>query len=109
MSSSIPAHENTTFYRVALSTVIGFILGVFGLIAGAVWALALDGNVPLVAAIVGAVAAMWGMVACQLTPTGGVIMENKTTVNYAVIALHGWLTFIACIIALIVWAVRAVV
>jgi hypothetical protein len=46
------------------------------------------------------------MVVVQLTPTGGVIMENKTTVNYAVIALHGWITFVACVVALIVWGVR---
>ena len=99
--------ENTSLYRIVLSTTGALILGAFGLLAGAVWALALDADIVPVALIVGAVAAAWGLIVVQLTPTGGVIMENKTTVNYAVIALHGWLTFFACVIALIVWVVRA--
>ena len=101
--------QNTTLYRFGLSAAGGLILGAFGLLAGAVWALALDADVLTVALVVGALGALWGMVVVQLTPTGDVIMENKTTVNYAVIALHGWLTFLACVIALIVWGVRAAV
>ena len=65
-------------------------------------------DVVLAAIVVGAVAALWGMMVVQLTPTGGVIMENKTTVNYAMIALHGWIAFYACIVALLAWAIRSV-
>ena len=99
--------ENTTLYRTGLSLAGGVIIGSFGLLAGALWALASGADVLIVALIVGAVMAVWGAICVQLTPTGGVIMENKTTVNYAVVALHGWLTFLACLLALIVWAVRS--
>jgi hypothetical protein len=98
--------QNVTFYRIALSTAGAVIIGAFGLLAGAFWGLATGADVLIAALIVGAIAAAWGAVCFQLTPTGGSIMENKTTVNYAVIALHGWLAGFACIIALIVWAVR---
>ncbi len=76
------------------------------MLAGASWGLAVAANTLIVIAIVGALAAVWGSLVVQLTPTGGVIMENKTTVNYAVLALHGWLTFFACLSALLVWALR---
>jgi hypothetical protein len=99
--------ENTMLYRTGLSAVGGLILGAFGLLAGALWALAVGADVVLVCLVVAALASLWGMVVVQLTPTGGVIMENKTTVNYAVIALHGWITFFICLVALVVWAIRA--
>jgi hypothetical protein len=101
--------QNVTFYRIALSTAGAVIIGAFGLLAGAVWGLATGADVILAALIVGAIAAAWGAVCFQLTPTGGSIMENKTTVNYAVIALHGWVTAFACILALIVWVAREAV
>lgn len=99
--------ENTTLYRTGLSAIGGLIIGAMGALAGAVWALATGASLPLLTIIVAAVACLWGMIVVQLTPTGGVIMENKTTVNYAVIALHGWFTFFASVLALIVWAVRS--
>ena len=100
--------DNTALYRTGLSAVGGLIIGSCGLIVGAVWGLAVGADVVLAAVIVGAVAALWGMMVVQLTPTGGVIMENKTTVNYAMIALHGWIAFYACIVALLAWAIRSV-
>jgi hypothetical protein len=100
--------ENTTFYRIGLSAAGFLIIGVFGLLAGLVWALATGADLLLVGLIIAAVAGFWGAICVQLTPTGGVIMENKTTVNYAVIALHGWLTFLAVLVALLVWLVRVV-
>jgi len=84
----------------------GLILGAFGLLAGAAWGAASGLGVGVVALALGAVGFVWGAICFQLTPTGGVIMENKTTVNYAVIAVHGWLTFFACMAALLVWALR---
>lgn len=101
--------ENTTFYRIGLSAAGFLIIGLFGLLAGLVWALAVDANLLLIGLIVAAIAGAWGAICVQLTPTGGVIMENKTTVNYAVIALHGWMTFLAVVVALAVWLVRVVV
>ena len=99
--------ENTTFYRIGLSVAGFLIIGLFGLIGGLVWALAVGGDLLLTALIIAAIAGVWGATCVQLTPTGGVIMENKTTVNYAVIALHGWMTFLAVLVALVVWAIRA--
>jgi hypothetical protein len=100
--------ENTTLYRTSLSAVGGLIIGGLGLVAGAAWGVAAGADVALAAVIAGAAACLWGMFAVQLTPTGGVIMENKTTVNYAVVALHCWIAAFACLVALAVWAVRAV-
>ena len=98
--------ENTFFYRTALSLWGAITVGVFAAIVGAVWALALGTDVVIGAVILGAIGAVWGGVAFQLTPTGGIIMENKTTVNYAVVALHGWFAAFACLIALIVLLIR---
>ena len=99
--------DNVTLYKIALSLAGAAIIGALGLLVGAVWALAVGVCVWKAAGIVGAIGAVWGAVCFQLTPTGGVIMENKTTVNYAMVALHGWLAFFACLVALIVWALRA--
>jgi hypothetical protein len=101
--------ENTTLYRIGLSTAGFVIIGFFGLLAGLVWALAVGANIVLTGLVIAAIAGVWGATCVQLTPTGGVIMENKTTVNYAVIALHGWMTFLAVLVALIVWAIRVIV
>ncbi len=101
--------ENTTFYRIGLSAAGFLIIGFFGLLAGLVWTLAVGADLLLTALIIAAIAGIWGAACFQLTPTGGIIMENKTTVNYAVIALHGWMTFLVIVVALIVWAIRVVV
>jgi hypothetical protein len=97
--------ENVTLYRIGLSAAGALSIGLLGLMVGAAWrwALGADASFAIVAA---AVAALWGAIVVQLTPTGGVIMENKTTVNYAVVALHGWYAFFLCLIALMVWALR---
>jgi hypothetical protein len=97
---------NATVYRVALSTVGGLIIGALGLGVGAAWALGVGADTLAGALLVGAVGALWGAVAVQLTPTGGVILENRTTVNYAIFALHGWYAAFLCIAALAVWAIR---
>lgn len=101
--------ENTAFYRISLSAAGFVIIGLFGLLAGAVWALAVGADLLVVAFVIALVAGIWGATCFQLTPTGGVIMENKTTVNYAVIALHGWLTFLVVLVALVVWLVRVLI
>ena len=98
--------QSAKLYRISLSAVGGLIIGGLGLVLGAVWAWALGGPVLPVAAVLGAIGALWGMICVHLTPTGGVILENRTTVNYAVFALHGWMTFLACVLAVIVFAVR---
>jgi hypothetical protein len=100
--------QSQKLYRISLSAVGGLIIGALGLLTGAVWALAVGAPVPLVAAILAAIGALWGMICVQLTPTGGVIIENRTTVNYAVWALHGWVAFLACVVALVVLAIRTV-
>lgn len=98
--------QSAKLYRFSLSAVGGLIIGGLGMVLGAVWAWAVGAPVLLVTAVLGAIAAVWGMICVQLTPTGGVILENRTTVNYAVFALHGWITFLACILALLVFAIR---
>ena len=99
--------QSAKLYRISLSAAGGLIIGGLGALVGAVWAWAVGAPALPVAAALGVVAAVWGMVCVQLTPTGGVILENRTTVNYAVFALHGWMTFLACILALVVFAVRS--
>jgi hypothetical protein len=101
--------ENDTLYRISLSLAGGLILGLMGLLAGAAWGAATGAGLLPGALVLGAVGFVWGAICFQLTPTGGVIMENKTTVNYAVIATHGWMAFFAIVLALIVWGVRSAV
>ena len=81
--------QSARLYRISLSAVGGLIIGGLGLILGAVWAWAVGAPVLLGAAALGAIGAAWGAICVHLTPTGGVILENRTTVNYAVFALHG--------------------
>jgi len=99
--------SNPIFYRIGLSLAGGTILGAFGLIGGAVWAEAVGVDVLVVAQVAGTIAAFWGITVVHLTPTGGTITENRTTVNYAVFALHGWYAFFLCLAALMVWALRS--
>jgi hypothetical protein len=99
--------ENTLLYRLGLSGAGGLVTGAMGLLAGAAWGLALDLDVLVAALVLGALTFVWGAISFQLTPTGGVIMQNKTTVNYAVIATHGYIAAFACIFALIAYVVRA--
>ena len=99
--------QSAKLYLVSLSLVGGLIIGALALVTGAVWAWAVGAPVLPVAAALGAIGAVWGMVCVQLTPTGGVILENRTTVNYAIFALHGWMGFLACLLALLVFAVRS--
>ena len=84
--------ENTILYRTALSLWGAITIGLFGALVGTVWAAVLGVDLLIGAVVVAVVGAVWGGIIFQLTPTGGIVMENKTTVNYAVIALHGWLT-----------------
>jgi len=100
--------ENTFFYRTALSLSGAVSIGGFAAIVGAMWALALGTDVVMGAVILGAIGAIWGAISFQLTPTGGIIMENKTTVNYAVVALHGWFAALLSLVALIVLLIRQV-
>jgi hypothetical protein len=97
--------DNVTLYRIGLSAAGAVSIGLLGLIVGAFWCWAVDGDASF-AIVFAAITALWGAIVVQLTPTGGVIMENKTTVNYAVVALHGWYAFLLCLIALAVWALR---
>jgi hypothetical protein len=98
--------DNVALYRIGLSAAGALSMGLLGLTVGAVWSWAVDADTSFAIALA-AVAGLWGAIVVQLTPTGGVIMENKTTVNYAVVALHGWYAFFLCLIALVVWALRA--
>jgi hypothetical protein len=98
--------ENTTLYRIGLSGAGGLITGLLGLLVGAVWGLALDVSLPAPALVLGALGFVWGAISFQLTPTGGVIMENRTTVNYAVVATYAWIAAFFCLIALITFVIR---
>ena len=101
--------ENTTLYRIGLSSVGGAITALLGLIVGAAWGLALDTGLVMPALVLGVLGFVWGANSFQLTPTGGVIMENRTTVNYAVVATYAWIAAFACIVALIAYAVRSLI
>jgi hypothetical protein len=101
--------ENTTLYRIALSGTGGAITALLGLLVGAVWALALDVDLVIPAMVLCALGFIWGAVSFQLTPTGGVIMENRTTVNYAVAVTYAWIAAFACIAAAIVYTLRVMV
>ena len=100
------ADKNVLLFRTFLSIWGALSLGFFGLLVGLVWGGALGAGMLLGAAVVGIVGAVWGALTFQLTPTGGIVMENKATVNYAVIALHGYFAAFVSAIGLIVWALR---
>jgi hypothetical protein len=108
MSMMKAAEERTLLFRGFLSLWGAVTIGFFGVIVGAVWGAALDVGAVEGAIVLGIVGAIWGAIVFQLTPTGGVIMENKSTVNYAVIALHGWFAGIIAVIGLIVWLILEV-
>jgi thiamine transporter ThiT len=100
--------EDVRVYKIALSAVGGLLIGFLGLLAGTAWERALGKSDSRLAWKVAGLAGLWGMTVVQLTPTGGVIMENKATVNYAVFALHGWISFFASVLAGCVWLGRTV-
>jgi len=100
--------ENTTLYRIALSGTGGAITALLGVVGGAAWAAALNVDMLILALALGALGFVWGAISFQLTPTGGVIMENRTTVNYAVVATSAWIAAFACIFALVAFIVRTV-
>jgi hypothetical protein len=97
---------NESLYRLALSGVGAILLGTMGGVVGLAWVYAFDGSL-WPATVLGTIAAFWGAVVVHLTPTGGRITENRTTVNYAVIALHAWYSVFLCILALLVYAIRS--
>lgn len=100
--------ENTTLFRLGLSGVGGAITALLGLLVGAAWAAALGVDVLLLAVVIAALGFVWGAISFQLTPTGGVIMENRTTVNYAVVATYAWIAAFLCIFAAAALAVRLI-
>jgi len=99
--------ENTTLYRTALSGTGGAITALLGVVIGAAWAAALNVDV-LMPALLGGLGFVWGAISFQLTPTSGVIMENRTTVNYAVVATYAWIAAFACLFALVAFVLRSV-
>lgn len=100
--------ENTTLYRIGLSGVGGAITALLSLLVGAAWAVALSVDIVMLALVFGALGFVWGAISFQLTPTGGVIMENRTTVNYAVVATYCWIAAFFCLFALVAFIVRTV-
>src|SRR6476620_12554793 len=98
--------ENTTLYRIALSGTGGAITALLGVVVGAAWAAALNVDVLMPALVLGGLGFVWGAISFQLTPTGGVIMENRTTVNYAVVATYAWIAAFFCLAAGLAYAVR---
>ena len=100
--------ENTTLYRIGLSSVGGATTALLALVVAATWAAALGVGVVVPALVFAGLGFLWGAVSFQLTPTGGVIMENRTTVNYAVIATYAWIATFACVAALVVFVGRMV-
>jgi hypothetical protein len=100
----IPANES--LYRLGLSAVSAAIIGVLAAIVGVAWVGATGAAVwPVWAFVI--VAAIWGAIVVHLTPTGGTITANRTTVNYAVFALHAWYALFLCLIALLVFGIRS--
>lgn len=97
---------NDFAYRIALSGTGAVLLAALGGVVGLAWAQALDAP-GWAAAVLAAIAAVWGAIVVHLTPTGGKITENRTTVNYAVFALHAWYAAFLCIAALAILAIRA--
>jgi len=98
--------EDVRYYKIALSSVGGFVIGFFGLLAGTAWERALGKRGTGFAWKIAGLSTVWGMTVVQLTPTGGVVMDNKTTVNYAMVALHGWISFLTSVLAFLVWTLR---
>ena len=96
---------NEALYHIAFSGVSALIVGALGGLVGLVWVYAIDTTTWPVA-VIAAAAAVWGTIVVHLTPTGGKITKNRTTVNYAVFALHAWYAFFLCIIALVILALR---
>jgi hypothetical protein len=99
--------ERVLLFRTVLSICGAVSIGAFGAILGLTWGLALGAPLLAAVAVPAVLGAVWGAICFQLTPTGGVIMDNKATVNYAVVALHGWFAAILSVMALIIWGVRA--
>ena len=97
--------ENDSLYRIALSGIGAILLGGLGALVGLAWSAAVDGAL-WPAAVLAVIAAAWGAIVVHLTPTGGRITENRTTVNYAVFALHAWYAVFLCIVALAILAIR---
>jgi len=108
MSMMKAEEERTLLFRGFLSLWGAVTIGFFGAIVGLVWGAALGFDVVECAVVMAMIGAAWGAIVFQMTPTGGVIMENKSTVNYAVIALHGWFAGIIAVIGLIVWAIVSI-
>ena len=98
--------ENTQLYQVGISSLGGLIVGSLAFLTGLVWKNALGIKSPSFAWKAAGAGAIWGMIVPQLTPTGGVIMENRTTVNYAVVALHCWLAVLSSILCGFIWLSR---
>jgi hypothetical protein len=97
---------NESLYRLGLSGVSAALIGALGAIVGIAWVTAVDAAA-WPAWVVAIAATAWGAIVVHLTPTGGTIMENRTTVNYAVFALHAWYALFLCLIALFVLAIRS--
>jgi hypothetical protein len=108
MSMMKASEERTLLFRGFLSVWGALTIGFFGAIVGLVWGAALGFDMLKSAVVLAVLGAVWGAIVFQLTPTGGVIMENKSTVNYAVIALHGWFAGIIAVIGLIVWGILSI-
>ena len=94
-----------SLYRLALSGVGALLVGGLGGAVGLIWVYAVDGSI-WPAAVLAAIASLWGAIVVHLTPTGGKITENRTTVNYAVFALHAWYAVFLCVLALLILAIR---
>ncbi len=97
---------NESLYRLGLSGISAALIGALGALVGIVWVTAVDASM-WPAVVLAIAAACWGAIVVHLTPTGGTITENRTTVNYAVFALHAWYAVILCLLALAVLAIRS--
>jgi hypothetical protein len=98
--------HNDSLFRIVLSGAGAVIIGALGAIVGFAWASAVAGPLWPAAALAG-IAAAWGATVVHLTPTGGAITEIRTTVNYAVFALHAWYALFLCILAFVILALRS--
>ena len=95
-----------SLYRLALSGVGALLVGGLGGVVGLAWVYAVGGSL-WPAAVLAAIASLWGAIVVHLTPTGGRITENRTTVNYAVFALHAWYAVFLSVLAIFILVFRS--
>jgi hypothetical protein len=98
--------EDIRYDKIALSLIGGVTIGFFGLLAGAAWERAIGKKGSGLARKIGGFSIIWGTIVVHLTRSGGRTPDNRTPVDFAMLALYGWIAYLACFAALLVWTLR---